>query len=190
VIWKQWKRGKVRFAELRKRGVGKDLAAQTAGSAHGPWRLAESARPSFCAAQCLLRLARDSEIDCRPIAQPAEPPDADPHVRWCALGFRNGAISPDDGRHLPRNGEGVMWRRWQRSGLATGCGGWEYRRIVRIEFNGRPARHPERPRDSRNPSRRSPLTARRDPCVRPSSEVGSPPRSPRRVGRAPSRSPD
>jgi RNA-directed DNA polymerase len=42
VIWKQWKRGTVRFAELRKRGVGKDLAAQTAGSAHGPWRLANS----------------------------------------------------------------------------------------------------------------------------------------------------
>ena len=42
VIWKQWKRGPVRFAELRKRGVGKDLAAQTAGSAHGPWRMANS----------------------------------------------------------------------------------------------------------------------------------------------------
>lgn len=42
VIWKQWKRGKVRFAELTKRGVGKDLAAQTAGSAHGPWRLSNS----------------------------------------------------------------------------------------------------------------------------------------------------
>jgi RNA-directed DNA polymerase len=41
-IWKQWKHGPVRFAELRKRGVGKDLAAQTAGSAHGPWRLANS----------------------------------------------------------------------------------------------------------------------------------------------------
>jgi RNA-directed DNA polymerase len=41
-IWKQWKRGTVRFAELQKRGVGKDLAAQTAGSAHGPWRLANS----------------------------------------------------------------------------------------------------------------------------------------------------
>ena len=41
-IWKQWKRGTVRFAELRKRGVGKQLAAQTAGSAHGPWRLADS----------------------------------------------------------------------------------------------------------------------------------------------------
>jgi RNA-directed DNA polymerase len=41
-IWKQWKRGSTRFAELQKRGVGKDLAAQTAGSAHGPWRLANS----------------------------------------------------------------------------------------------------------------------------------------------------
>jgi RNA-directed DNA polymerase len=42
VIWKQWKRGSVRFGELRKRGVGRDLAAQTAGSAHGPWRIANS----------------------------------------------------------------------------------------------------------------------------------------------------
>jgi RNA-directed DNA polymerase len=41
-IWKQWKRGTVRFAELRQRGVGDDLAAQTAGSALGPWRLANS----------------------------------------------------------------------------------------------------------------------------------------------------
>jgi len=47
VIWKQWKRGTVRFAELRKRGVGKDLAAQTAGSAHGPWRLANSPALAF-----------------------------------------------------------------------------------------------------------------------------------------------
>ena len=42
VVWKQWKYTRVRFAELRKRGVGKDLAAQTAGSAHGPWRLSNS----------------------------------------------------------------------------------------------------------------------------------------------------
>jgi RNA-directed DNA polymerase len=41
-IWKQWKRGTVRFAELRRRDVRADLAAQTAGSAHGPWRLADS----------------------------------------------------------------------------------------------------------------------------------------------------
>ncbi len=42
VIWKQWKRGTTRFAELRKRGVKRDLAAKTAGSGHGPWRLADS----------------------------------------------------------------------------------------------------------------------------------------------------
>ena len=42
VVWKQWKRGPTRFRELRQRGVGQDLAAQTAGSLHGPWRLANS----------------------------------------------------------------------------------------------------------------------------------------------------
>lgn len=42
MIWKQWKHGKQRFGELRQRGVGKELAAQTAGSSHGPWRLANS----------------------------------------------------------------------------------------------------------------------------------------------------
>ena len=42
VAWKQWVRGRKRYAELRKRGVGKDLAAKTAGSAHAPWRLSRS----------------------------------------------------------------------------------------------------------------------------------------------------
>lgn len=41
-IWKQWKRGKVRFRELRTRGVGKNLAAQTAGTRHSCWRIAHS----------------------------------------------------------------------------------------------------------------------------------------------------
>src|SRR6267154_377721 len=41
-LWKQWKTGRKRFAELHKRGVGKDLAAQTAGSSHGPWRISNS----------------------------------------------------------------------------------------------------------------------------------------------------
>jgi RNA-directed DNA polymerase len=42
IVWKQWRRGRTRFAELRRCGVGRDLAAQTAGSPHGPWRLANS----------------------------------------------------------------------------------------------------------------------------------------------------
>ncbi len=42
IAWKQWRRGPRRFTELRRRGVGKDLAAQTAGSPAGPWRLSHS----------------------------------------------------------------------------------------------------------------------------------------------------
>jgi len=41
-VWKQWKHGKRRFAELVKRGVNRDLAARTAGSARGPWHLSNS----------------------------------------------------------------------------------------------------------------------------------------------------
>jgi RNA-directed DNA polymerase len=41
-IWRQWRLGSTKFANLRQRGVGNDLAAQTAGSAHGPWRVADS----------------------------------------------------------------------------------------------------------------------------------------------------
>src|ERR1700726_525897 len=42
IVWKQWKRGTTPYAELRRRGVARDLAARTAGSPHGPWRLANS----------------------------------------------------------------------------------------------------------------------------------------------------
>jgi RNA-directed DNA polymerase len=42
IAWKQWKRGPARFAELRRRGVGRDLAAQTAASPRGPWRISNS----------------------------------------------------------------------------------------------------------------------------------------------------
>lgn len=41
-LWKQWKLSHVRFKELRGRGVGKDLAAKTVGSANGPWHLSNS----------------------------------------------------------------------------------------------------------------------------------------------------
>ena len=48
IAWRQWKHGRSRFAELRRLGVGKDLAAQTVGSALGPWRLSNS--PALAAA--------------------------------------------------------------------------------------------------------------------------------------------
>jgi len=46
VIWNQWKRGKRRYAELRKLDVNPMLAAKTAGSGHGPWRISHS--PALC----------------------------------------------------------------------------------------------------------------------------------------------
>ena len=42
MIWKQWQHGQQRYEKLRQHGVGKGLAAQTAGSPHGPWRVANS----------------------------------------------------------------------------------------------------------------------------------------------------
>ncbi len=65
VIWKQWKRGSVRYAELRKRGVGKDLAAQTAGSAHGPWRLANSPALSIALPNAYFDLLRIPRLTVR-----------------------------------------------------------------------------------------------------------------------------
>ena len=53
MIWKQWKRGKARYAKLRQLGVRKDLAAQTAGSplaARGDWRIVPP-----CILRCPLR---------------------------------------------------------------------------------------------------------------------------------------
>jgi RNA-directed DNA polymerase len=47
VIWRQWKRGTRRFVELCKRGVNEALAKKTAGSAHGPWHLANSQALAF-----------------------------------------------------------------------------------------------------------------------------------------------
>jgi RNA-directed DNA polymerase len=47
VLWKQWRRGRTRFVELRKRNIGVQLAARTVGSAHGPWRLAASPALSY-----------------------------------------------------------------------------------------------------------------------------------------------
>ncbi|MBX3073836.1 group II intron reverse transcriptase/maturase [Candidatus Obscuribacterales bacterium] len=42
LLWKQWKLSSRRFTELTKRGVSKNLAAQTVGSPHGDWHLSNS----------------------------------------------------------------------------------------------------------------------------------------------------
>lgn len=63
VVWKQWKRGPRRFAELRRHGVRVAVAHRTTASPHGPWRLSHSpalntALPTaYFTALGLLRLA-------------------------------------------------------------------------------------------------------------------------------------
>lgn len=42
VIWQHWKHGRRRFVELRRRGVSLELAAKTAASSRGPWRISGS----------------------------------------------------------------------------------------------------------------------------------------------------
>jgi hypothetical protein len=62
MIWKQRKRGKVRFRNLRQRNIGTALRPQTAGSSHGP--CAAGQEPGFAVriSYCLLRLARDPRL--------------------------------------------------------------------------------------------------------------------------------
>ena len=67
-IWKQWKRGTVRFAELRQRGVGDVLAAQTAGSALGPWRLANSPALSIALSNAYFDSLGIPRLTVKPIA--------------------------------------------------------------------------------------------------------------------------
>jgi RNA-directed DNA polymerase len=47
ILWKQWKHGTTRYKKLCALGVGKDLAAQTAGSPLGVWRIANSPALSY-----------------------------------------------------------------------------------------------------------------------------------------------
>lgn len=47
LIWKQWRHGKVRYAQLCKRGVNHALAAKTARSAYGPWHTVNSPALSY-----------------------------------------------------------------------------------------------------------------------------------------------
>jgi RNA-directed DNA polymerase len=55
--WKQWKTGKRRFAMLRSLGVGKDLAAQTAGSRKRYWHISRSPAFSIALSKAYLQKA-------------------------------------------------------------------------------------------------------------------------------------
>ena len=62
-VWKQW--GESGYRMLRKRGVSRDLAWNTAKSAHGPWRLSRSPALAFALAARYFRNHRLAELAAR-----------------------------------------------------------------------------------------------------------------------------
>jgi RNA-directed DNA polymerase len=86
IAWKQWKRGSTRFAELRRRGVGRDLAAQSAGSPHGPWRLSNSPALAIALPNAFFASLGLASVAVRPEPSSIEPPCTDPYARWCGRG--------------------------------------------------------------------------------------------------------
>jgi RNA-directed DNA polymerase len=68
IAWKQWKRGRTRFAELRRRGVGRALAAKTASSPHGPWRLSNSPARSIALPNAFFAMLGVATLAPKPVA--------------------------------------------------------------------------------------------------------------------------
>jgi RNA-directed DNA polymerase len=68
VVWHHWRHGQRRFAELRARNVSRDLAAQTAGSPHGPWRISRSPALSFALPNGYLHALGLPQLAARPRA--------------------------------------------------------------------------------------------------------------------------
>jgi RNA-directed DNA polymerase len=74
VVWTQWKRGPARFDELRRRGVGRELALKTAGNPRGPWRLANSAALTMALPNIFFAPFGLPSLAARRTAQSTEPP--------------------------------------------------------------------------------------------------------------------
>jgi RNA-directed DNA polymerase len=83
VIWKQWKRGRCGSSSCGNGASMLQLAATTAGSAHGPWHLANSKALALALPNAYFDSLGIPRLTVPIIAQPAEPPYTDPYVRWC-----------------------------------------------------------------------------------------------------------
>ena len=67
-VWRQWKRGRTRFAALRRLGINRHLAAKTAGSGHGPWRISNSPALSYALPNAFFVRLGLASLRCRPVA--------------------------------------------------------------------------------------------------------------------------
>jgi hypothetical protein len=108
--WKQWRRCRTRVGELLKLGVSQRQAVMTALSRKDYWHLSRTQATQWglnnawleshkdwsrCATSGSLSITRQhispGDVPCH--GNPSEPPDADPHVRWCGRGE---LITPPD----------------------------------------------------------------------------------------------
>jgi hypothetical protein len=96
VRWKEWKRPAARRRNLIALGIPAGMAHQWANSRKGYWRLSGSApvhraMPNTSGPISVLwAWAIASGV----FGNNGEPPDADPHVRWCGRGRSNTAPYP------------------------------------------------------------------------------------------------
>jgi len=88
-LWRQWRRVRTRYRELRKVGtrIGRHVGSRAVDtdpgtSRDGPW--VGISEPHFGSSR-VWRVWRSSIAA---FGQLGEPPDADPHVRWCGEGAR------------------------------------------------------------------------------------------------------
>ena len=83
-LWKQW--GKRGYRELVKRGVSRDVAWNTAKSAHGPWRLSRSPGLSFALPAKYFCNTGITEAVCETVLINRTAVVRDPYARWCGRG--------------------------------------------------------------------------------------------------------
>jgi hypothetical protein len=88
---KHWKRGRTAYRELRARGLSADVAAQVAANTRRWWRNAGMAIHIALPVRVYDALGVP-RLAASP--QPTEPPDADPHVRWCGRGVAGDPLPP------------------------------------------------------------------------------------------------
>jgi len=91
VAWKQWKTPRNRRKNLHARGVSEYWAVRAGGASIGPWRMSKSPPVHHA-----LNNTYWHEFGLRSFLKQyqvrhtylTEPPDADPHVRWCGRGVK------------------------------------------------------------------------------------------------------
>jgi len=86
--------GRRGYRELLKRGVSRDLAWNTAKSAHGPWRLSRSPGLAFALTASYFTELGVPRLYIKGLShRTAEV--RDPYARWCGRGSREASPYPD-----------------------------------------------------------------------------------------------